>query len=313
MPMAETIEDGTDRRTDRAALVIARRRKGRPVADDVGHVCETLAAAGVRAEPRIVRRKRELRRATRQAVAEGSYLIVCVGGDGAVREVATALLGTPVALAVIPAGTGNLFARGLGIPHDRDQAIAAAISGRRRSIDCGVVKVDGRKRVFNVACGIGFDAQVMRRTANASKRRWGVLAYAASAVREARAIRERRHKITLDGRTFRVMAAEVIVANVGRVPPGLAVEGVEPDDGVLDVFVVRARGPLDALSAVWEVLRGAVGPTGKGRRVIRARAKRVAIDVRPPRAVELDGSDVGRTPVRIKVRPAALHVMVPRP
>lgn len=309
--MAESIEDRTDQGAARTALVIARRRKGRHVADDVRAACETLGRAGVRAERAIVRRKRDLRRRAGQAVADGCDLVVCLGGDGAMREVAAALVGTPVALAIIPTGTGNLLARELGIPRDRDKALATAVSGRRRPIDCGLVKVGGRKRVFNVACGVGFDAEVMRRTRRRSKRRFGFLAYAASAVREARTIRERRHEITLDGRTFRVMAAEVIVANVGRMPPGLAVKGVEPDDGVLDVFVVRARGALDALSAGWEVLRGSVGPTGRGRRVVRARARRVEIDVHPRRVVELDGSEVGRTPVRIKVRPASLHVMVP--
>lgn len=309
--MPETLEDPTGQRAARTALVIARRRKGRPVADDVRAACETLVRAGMRADRAIVQRKRELRRRTRRAVADGCDLVVCFGGDGAVREVATALVGTSVALAIVPTGTGNLLARELGIPRNRDKALATALSGRRRPIDCGTVKVGGRKRVFNVACGVGFDAEVMRQTRRRSKRRFGFLAYAASAVREARAIRERRHEITLDGRTFRVMAAEVIVANVGRMPPGLAVKGVEPDDGLLDVFVVRARGALDALSAGWEVLRGAVGPTGKSRRVIRARARRVKIDVRPRRVVELDGSEVGRTPVRIKVRPASLHVMVP--
>jgi diacylglycerol kinase family enzyme len=77
------------------------------------------------------------------------------------------------------------------------------------------------------------------------------------------------------------------------------------------VFVARARGPLDALAAGWEALRGSVGSTGRGRRVLRARARRVEIRVRPRRVVELDGSEVGRTPVKIKVRPACLVVLVP--
>lgn len=310
MPDTETIDDRPAAEA-RTALVIARRRKGRPVAEDVRAVCDGLARAGVRAHPEIVRRKRALREETRRAVEAGADLVVCLGGDGAVREVATVLVGTPVAIGIIPTGTGNLLARELGIPRSRDKAVTVAVSGRRRPIDCGSVKIGGRKRVFNVACGVGFDAAVMRRTRRRSKRRLGILAYAASAVREARSIRETRHELRLDGRTYRVMAAEVIVANVGRMPPGLAVKDVEPDDGVLDVFVVRARGALDALSAGWEVLRGAVGPTGRGRRVIRARARRVEIRVRPRRVVELDGSEAGRTPLRIKVRPASLHVMVP--
>ena len=312
MPSTKPVADAPDAMPARTALVIARRRKGRPVADVVRDVAGRLNEAGVRTQARVVRRKRALRRFTARAVRRGCSMVVCVGGDGTVREVATAVAGSAVPLAVIPTGTGNLLAGGLGIPTDISEAIAAALDGTPRRIDCGIVSVGGRRRLFAVACGVGFDAEVMRRTDSREKRRLGVLAYAVNAVREAGSIRDQEHEVTIDGVTSRVPASEVIVANLGRIPPGITVDGVQPDDGVLDVFIIRAPGPLSALAAGWEVIRGAGEAGGRLHHVHRARARTVKIDARPRRTVELDGSAVGRTPVSIRVKPAALMVMVPQ-
>ena len=108
-------------------------------------------------------------------------------------------------------------------------------------------------------------------------------------------------------------AAQVLVANFGRVPPGIKVRGVRADDGILDVFVIRADGPLPALLAGWEALRQSGPGESDGGRVFRARARKIRIDTDPPRRVEVDGSVIGSTPVKISIRPAALTVMVPRP
>ena len=127
----------------------------------------------------------------------------------------------------------------------------------------------GKRRDFTVACGVGFDADVMEGTDPTQKGRWGKIAYLASAIRETGNIRNEPHTITLDGVRTTTDAAQVLVANFGRVPPGIKVRGVRADDGILDVFVIRADGPLPALLAGWEALRQtgpgettAAGPPG---------------------------------------------------
>jgi diacylglycerol kinase family enzyme len=104
----------------------------------------------------------------------------------------------------------------------------------------------------------------------------------------------------------------VFVANFGRV--GAVVEPrrrVVPDDGQFDVFVVKASGPVDGLLAGWTALRQRnLGETPDGR-VLRVRATDVEITSRPRQLVETDGTVIGRTPIRVRMRPAALRVIAP--
>ena len=109
-------------------------------------------------------------------------------------------------------------------------------------------------------------------------------------------------------------AAQVFVANCGRLSLGIRPRrAIRPDDGLLDVILVRASGPLDSLLAGWEALRQKnLGESSRGR-VLRAQAHEVRVETRPRRLVEVDGSVVGRTPVVAVVQPAALTVLVPKP
>ena len=141
----------------------------------------------------------------------------------------------------------------------------------------------------------------------------GEVAYLANAIRAGGNIRNVGHEITLDGVRSTTEAAQVLIANFGRVPTGLKVRGVRADDGLLDVFIVRASGPLPALLAGWETLRTVDQGGRDGGRVSRAQARKVRAEASPTRLVETDGSVVGRTPFTASIRPAALTVMVPRP
>ncbi len=293
-------------------LVIGRRRTGRPVAAVVAEVGLLIAAEGVRADTKVVKRKRKVRRATRKAVRDGCDLVVAVGGDGLVQQVATALEGTKVGLGIVPTGTGNLLAGNLEIPEDQAQAVGIALGGRRRRIDVGRLCIDGKRRAFTVACGVGFDANVMERTDSEQKGRWGKLAYVANAVLEAGNIHDVHHDITIDGVRRKTDAAQVLIANCGRIGPGLTAEEVQPDDGRLDVFIIQADGPLPALMAGWAALRGMDLGSTDGSRVYHARARSVRIATTPRRRVETDGGSLGRTPITVSIRPRALTVMVPR-
>ena len=295
------------------ALVLGRRRKGRDNDAAVAAVRDELRAAGWKVTGRVVKRKRTLRRLARRAARSGCDVVVAVGGDGAVVRVASSLARTETALAIVPTGTGNLLAGNLGIPHDRQSAIRTVLTGRRRRIDFGRVSSGGKDRGFAVACGIGFDAGVMGATSPAEKLRWGKLAYIANAIDRSGTLRNARHEITLDGVRTTMDAAQVFVANFGRMLPVVAPRRrIRGDDGFLDVLAIRAAGPLPGLLAGWEALTQTDLGESDGGRVFRARAKEVTIDSQPRRLVEADGSVVGRTPVSVSVRRAALTVIVPR-
>jgi YegS/Rv2252/BmrU family lipid kinase len=294
------------------ALVLGRKRKGRKIGEAVRETHRLLDAAGWRVESAVVKRKRELRSAARQGLKDKVEVVVVVGGDGAVMQVVGVLAETQVALGIVPKGTGNLLAGNIGVPHKLDKAVETLLTGNRRRIDVGRLTIDGKELDFAVACGIGFDARVMDATGTAEKGRWGKLAYVANAIGEARHLKNVKHEITIDGERLTTMAAQVFVANLGRVggpmQPRLKVRG---DDGLLDVIVVRASGPLPGLLAGWEALRQRdLGESGPGH-VLRAQAREVRVETSTPRLVEIDGSVVGKTPIAVTIRPAALTVIEP--
>ena len=294
------------------ALVIGRRRKGRGIGEAVEETRRLLEAAGWKADGLVVRRKRALRDHAARAVKAEMDVVVAVGGDGAVLQVVNALAGSGVALGIIPKGTGNLLAGNLAIPGRLEEAVDVLVRGRRRRIDLGRVTVDGTDHHFAVACGVGFDARVMGSTSKGAKRRLGKLAYVIAAVREAQHLRDVSHDITLDGVRSRRQAAQVLVANFGKV--GSLIEPrreIRPDDGMLDVIVVRAPGPVRGLLAGFEALRQPnLGPSRAGH-VLRAQVREIRIETRRRRLVEIDGSVVGSTPVAISIRPDALTVIEP--
>jgi diacylglycerol kinase (ATP) len=296
-----------------SVLVIGRRRKGRQIGAAVRATKERLSAAGWTVESDVVLKKSELRRHARAAVKAKVDVVVAVGGDGAVFQVVNALARSETVLGIVPKGTGNLLAGNLQIPIDIDDAVKVLLEGAPRTIDLGRVRLKGKDRDFAVACGIGFDAVVMDATQPAQKRRWGKLAYLANAVREGRKVDAVEHEITIDGRTISTAAAQVFVANFGRI--GALFEPrrrVIPDDGQFDVFVVKASGPVEGLIAGWTALRQRqLGETADGR-VLRVRATDVRVTSRPPQLVETDGTVIGQTPIRVRMRPASLRVLAPK-
>ncbi len=293
-------------------LVIGRRRPGRAIGKAVRETARRLKAAGWSVDQDVVTTKGQLRRGAARAVKRGADAVIAVGGDGAVLQVVQSLGGTPVALGIIPMGTGNLLAGNLDIPKGVDDAVKVLIDGGRRRIDLGRLKTGGKRTLFAVACGAGFDAEVMESTDPEEKQRLGKLAYVVSAVRRQAQVRDVAHEVTIDGVRHSMDATQVLIANFGGMGAGMKTRlEVEPDDGLLDVLVIQASGPLGGLLAGWEALRqDEPGESPEGH-VFRTRARKVRVSTVKRRLVETDGSVAGKTPIRVSVRPAALTVIVP--
>jgi diacylglycerol kinase (ATP) len=294
------------------ALVIGRRRPGRKIAAAVRTTRKGLEAAGWSVDATVIDTKGRLRRDTARAVRAGVDVVVAVGGDGAVLQVIQSLAGTKAALGIIPMGTGNLLAGNLDIPKAVDDAVKVLVDGGRRRIDLGRLTAGGKRTMFAVACGVGFDAEVMASTDPEEKQQLGKLAYVASAIRRQASVHDVTYEVTLDGVKESMEAAQVLIANFGRMGPAVKARlEVEPDDGLLDVLVIRATGPLGGLLAGWEALRqDEEGESPEGH-VYRTRARKIRVSTAARRLVETDGSVVGRTPIRVSVRPGALMVLVP--
>jgi len=242
----------------------------------------------------------------RRALKEGADVVFAWGGDGTVRRCVGELAGTDARLAVVPAGTANLFATNLGIPADIEEAVRIGLHGARRRLDVGRF---GTER-FGVMAGVGFDAAMIRGSDDL-KERIGRLAYVWSGTRN---LREDAFEaeIEVDGLDwFGGRATCILLGNVGDLFGGVTVfPDAEPDDGQLELGVVTAEGVVQWARTLAQT---AAGDPTRSPFVRATKARRVKVKLDRKVRYELDGGD--RTKVRefkVKIEPGALQVCVPR-
>ena len=244
----------------------------------------------------------------RRALDEGAELIVAWGGDGMVQRCVDVLAGSEVVLAIIPAGTANLFATNLGIPSDIEGAVAVGLHGARRRVDLG--RFNGER--FAVMAGAGFDAAMIRDAGEGGlKERLGRVAYVWTGSENLRS-KPFRADIEVDGANwFKGKASCILFGNVGKLVGGVeAFEDARPDDGKLELGIVTAEGLLE-----WGrmIARAAVGPVDKSPLAQTTKARSVKVKLNRKVLYELDGGD--RTKVKtfkVKVEPSAVTVCVPK-
>ena len=200
-------------------LLIANPAAARTHHDAVATIMQTLRAAGWTGEVLATGGPGDARRLAEYGVAERVDVVAVFGGDGTTMQAAAALVGTDVALGVIPGGTGNLLAGNLRIPSLPARAAKALVSARPRPFDLGRMDRASGTQYFAVACGAGYDARVMSETLSEHKQRWGMAAYVATTLRLIGEVRSSTHVITIDGVEWDANAAMVLVANCGEVIP----------------------------------------------------------------------------------------------
>ena len=252
------------------------------------------------------------RGAARRAIEAGVDLVITAGGDGTVRLVAAELAETGIPFSVIPAGTGNLLAKNLGIPLDERAAMDVAFDGRIRPVDVVRVTIDDeRTDHFVVLAGIGIDAMIMQDTNPELKRAVGSVAYFVAAARNAN--HPALHaKITIDdGDPIRRRAHVLVLGNVGYLQANIPlIPDAKPDDGLLDLLIASPRGASDWPRLIARVL------TRRERGVDeleRMTGSKIRIEVAEGEHFELDGDAAGRLhTMTAEILPGALHIRVPR-
>lgn len=274
-------------------------------------VLDVLRGGGWRVELARTTGHGDARRLAAEAVADGMEVIAVLGGDGTTMQAASALVGTGVALGVIPGGTGNLLAGNLRIPTAPVAAARALLTAHTVRLDLGQVERADGPHFFGVAAGVGYDARVMGATDAAGKRRWGMGAYVASTFRMIPHLRSVIHRVTIDGVSFDAPATLVLIANCAEIfPPYIRLRrDVAPDDGLLDVFLVRADGFWQAIRAIWHVLRERNALAGERGLVAHVKGREIRIEPERPEPVELDGDAVGESPFVATVVPGAISVL----
>jgi diacylglycerol kinase (ATP) len=241
----------------------------------------------------------------RKAIDEGAELLFVWGGDGMVQRCIDALEGRDVPIAIVPAGTANLFASNLGIPKDIERAVNIGLHGARRKLDVG--RINGER--FAVMAGAGFDALMIREADAGLKDRIGRFAYVWTGVNQL-GRRPFEATIKVDGSTwFTGKASSILLGNVGELFAGVeAFEDASPDDGMLELGVVTADSAMDWARTIARTLAGA-SSTSPFVQVTKARSANVQFDRKV--LYELDGGD--REEVKkldIEVEPLAIDVCV---
>ena len=238
-------------------------------------------------------------------------LLVVVGGDGTINEVVNGVAGTGAEVAMLPAGTGQDFARTHGIPSRFDDAVRVALDGETRTIDLGRVAVaGGTSRYFANFGSAGMSGAVARRANAMTKALGGRVTFYYALTVEFLAWRNTQVSVELDGGVRREAPLhDVIVAN-GRFHGGgmkLAPDASQ-DDGLFDVILIGDVTKLDFATTSPKLYSGRYLSHPK---VELLQSSTAAIDAASPLPLEVDGEPIGTTPARFAVVPGALRLRVP--
>lgn len=251
-----------------------------------------------------------LRRETEQAFAKGTDALIVVGGDGMVSLAVNLVAGTGVPIGIVPTGTGNDLARGLGLrfddPATATEELVAALERPPRSIDVGAIRHGAHRTLFACVVSAGFDAVVNER-ANRMTRPRGPSRYTIALIRELATFRPRRYTITIDGVRREQRAMLVSVANNSSFGGGMRiVPHADLSDGMLDVFIVH---PLSRAGLIAVFPKVFAGEHTDHPAVEFVRARNVVIDADDIVAYA-DGERIGALPVEVEVVPGAVSVFV---
>ncbi|MGO1973597.1 MAG: diacylglycerol kinase family protein [Propionibacteriaceae bacterium] len=240
------------------------------------------------------------------AVRKKVDLVLGAGGDGTIRVVTAGLAGSGIPFGLIPAGTGNLLARNLGIPLDEQAALEVAFGDHERRIDLVKITTDtAEEDHFAVMAGIGIDAVIMEATNPDLKKAVGSAAYFVSAAKSA-GHPSLQATISVDGQEpFRRRASVIVIGNVGYLQANIPlIPDARADDGLLDLLVASPRGVKDWVKLTTHVL---TRQRREDAQLDRLTASRVSIEVSPGDHYQLDGDTVGLcTRLEAEVVPGAL-------
>lgn len=233
-------------------------------------------------------------------------LVIVGGGDGTLNAAVDALVETGLPLGILPLGTANDLARTLKIPNSLPEACEIIARGQIKRIDLGWVN---GKHFFNVA-SLGLSVQITKKLTKEVKRRWGVFAYAITALQVILQTRPFRAEIRLNGESIKVKTIQIAVGNGRYYGGGMAVvHDATIDDQRLDLYSLELRHWWQMI-ALLPAMRG--GTHTNWRDVRALSGQEIQVNTRKPRPINTDGEITTYTPAEFRVIPQALAVLVPQ-
>ena len=240
-----------------------------------------------------------------QCAKEGHFAVVAIGGDGTVNEVARALTHTSTAWGIIPCGSGNGLARHMQISMQPQKALEVINEGHVESIDYGTIN----RRKFFCTCGVGFDAFVSLKFAEAGKR--GLNTYIEQSLNASLNYKPETYKVTVDGNETEMYQAFLIACgnaaqygNNAYIAPKATL-----NDGLLDVTILNPFTPLDVPSLALQLFTKTIDQNSH---IKTFRCKTINIRREKPGVVHYDGDPVNMgANLKVKIHHAGLQVIVP--
>jgi YegS/Rv2252/BmrU family lipid kinase len=302
--------------TRRALLVVNPAARGLPPLRRIQEAADWLRTRGWEVALETTAASGEATRLASRAASGGRSVVVACGGDGTIHEVVNGLAGSEAVLAVIPGGTANVWAKDARLPRAPLEAARVIDGGRCRRIDLGLIEWEasgGRspeRRYFLLMVGVGLDAHVVARVSQGSKRRLGAAAYVLTAAREALFYHSQPVELKLDGRERLSLRLGWMLAGNTRCYGGVThiTNRALADDGLLELLIFPGYNLLRATGYGLATLAGRhYGAPGVTYR------QAAEIEVAGPSSlpVQADGEFVGYTPLRLRVVPGALQVLMP--
>lgn len=284
-----------------------------PSAGSAGDLDDLVARLGrlPAAEIRLTNKRGAAARFAKNALQKGCEVIIAAGGDGTLNEIVNGIgekLGD-ARVGLIPLGTGNDFARTLGIPTAVEDAIELIATGKTRAVDLVRVTSDEVRYFVNVSAG-GFSGLVNEKLTPKMKKTWGPLAYLRSAAAALPELRAYETTLAFDNaESIRIELYNVVVANGRYVAGGtLIAPDASIDDGLLDIVLIPKRSGAELALVAAQI---ALGSHLSNDAIVFRRAAKLTVNSKPGMWFNVDGELVGNEPARFEIVPRALSFIGP--
>ncbi|PQV65035.1 lipid kinase, YegS/Rv2252/BmrU family [Abditibacterium utsteinense] len=301
------LENATDAHLPHPILLIVNgnSRTGQQV---FGEAITALREAGVEVKEAVLAKdKAETKRLLQREIIDKSRLVIVGGGDGTLSSCAATLAGSEVAMGVIPLGTGNTFARSIGIPVDMKGAIETIAKGRIEAVDVGRCN----RQIFLNSVSLGLSSDIAGALTSDVKKRFGLFAWFIVGGKVLARHRSMKLRVLSEERSFSVKTHQLMIAN-GRYVAGpiKASEDASLQDHQLTVFALGGSSKAALFQAVWHWLRHS---HKEATEVPFFETKQLRVESLGRRLkANTDGEINEHTPLELSIWPRALRVVVPQ-
>lgn len=280
------------------------------------HIMSLFQGQGLRFEHDITEAPGHAIELARAAAADGYNMVISVGGDGTINEIVNGLYAAgniqDAMLGIVSTGTGGDYIRTIGIPRRYEEACRCFLEPKNLTVDLGVVEYasNGQRaeRLFVNFAGMGFDAEIVRRTTQQFKALGSLPSYLAGLLVTLLAYRNKDISLTVDGETENRRVCTVVMNN-GRYGGGgmLTAPDASINDGYFDVMIVGDLSKPDLLRSLPRIYKGTHLTHPK---VTMKKAKEIEIRSAQPMQLQADGELLGQVPARFRILPSVLKVIV---